>query len=59
MENEDRPLARFADLYRSGYESYVRFVCEFHGGEPAAKAAEIESLEHLYQSSPGAAGKKP
>nr|AXL06110.1 hypothetical protein Sare_1252 [uncultured bacterium] len=47
------------DLYRSGYRAYVRFMCAFHGGEPAAKAAEIAALERLYRSSPDSAERKP
>jgi hypothetical protein len=41
MENEDRLFARFVDFYRTGYERYVRFMCIFYGGEPAAKAADL------------------
>lgn len=52
MENEDRPSGWLAQLYRAGYAGYVRFWCDFHGGEPAAKAGEIEALEATYRNSP-------
>nr|AXL06023.1 hypothetical protein GA0070560_104329 [uncultured bacterium] len=41
MENEDHPFARFLGFYREGYEAYVRFMCEFYGGEPRAKADDL------------------
>jgi hypothetical protein len=59
MANENRLTKWFAELYRSGYEGYVRFWCDFHGGEPAAKETEIANLERLYQNSPSGAEKKP
>jgi hypothetical protein len=59
MENENRFFTWFAELYRTGYEGYVKFWCDVHGGEPAAKAAEIADLEHLYQNSPDTVEKKP
>lgn len=55
MENDNRPVKWFAGLYRSGYEGYLRFWCDFYGGEPAAKAAEIAALERTHQNSPGIA----
>ncbi|HEX6354484.1 hypothetical protein [Actinophytocola sp.] len=59
MENENRLFRWFAELYRAGYEGHVRFMCAFYGGEPAAKAEEIEELEHTYRNSPDTTERTP
>jgi len=59
MENEDRLLKRLADTWRSGYRWYTQFWCAVYGGEPAAKAAEIAALEHIYQNSPDTIKRTP
>lgn len=51
MEQESRLSTWLAAVYRCGYEAHVRFWCDFYGGVPAAKAAEIAELERNYQDS--------
>jgi hypothetical protein len=41
MDNENGLFAWLADVYRTGYEAYVRFWCDFYGGAPAVRAAEL------------------
>nr|AXL06720.1 hypothetical protein GA0070560_104329 [uncultured bacterium] len=59
MENENRVFRWLAEFYRAGYEGYVRFMCDIYGGEPAAKAAEIADLEHIYRNSPDTTERTP
>lgn len=52
MEKDNGPFRWAAAHLRVGYQAYVRFMGAIYGGEPAAKTAEIETLERLYQNSP-------
>jgi hypothetical protein len=44
---------------RDGYHTWVRFMSAVYGGEPAAKAAEIAVLEHMYRTSADFTEKAP
>jgi hypothetical protein len=59
MENDDRSFARLAVHLRDGYHTWVRFMSAIYGGEPAAKAAEIAALEHLWRNSADSTEKAP
>jgi len=44
MKTEDSLVTWFADLYREGYDAYVRFMCAIYCGEPTAKPADFAPL---------------
>lgn len=45
MENEDRLFRWLIQAWGEGYQPFVRFWCNFYGGEAAARAADQTSRD--------------